>query len=686
MNARDLVRRARVALGVAALASATLWGLAACFATLALGAMGDWAFGLPLAVRRVLFPLAIASFAVKALHVLWRARRVREPGAVALWLEERVPALDYALVTAAERSPSLPRIDALERAAAAVEFVAPATGEVARRLATPIGIAAASLVLLLFLPPGIVSRVRSPAAGDALDHPVAAGAAVDRLVPIVARVSPPAYSGLPAQSLDDPSAIGGLVASAVTVEGRGSAEGLSARLGEASLAVTGSGARWSIRFAMPRHPVALRLADGARDRLVILEPLPDSAPVVGLLAPAKDAVFREPAGTVELSAEVRDDFGVADAWFEYIVSSGEGESFTFRSGVLGRVEAHGAQSTALRATLHLEALALKPGDLVHLRAVARDRNDVAGPDTGVSETRTLRIARRGEYDSIAVEGAPPPDADKSVLSERMLILLTEDLQRRRPKLKHDVLVAEAGSIAREQAKLRKQVSKVIFARLGADAESEESQALDDSAPPKTPEEMLRAADAATNVGTSALDFEGDETPVVAVNRTLLEAYNAMWDAERELQIAEPAKALPFMRAALDAIQRARAAERMYLRGRPPVAIVDLDKVRLAGKRDDAGGGSRAPRLAVDSSAARRVRRLDGALALLRANPAAAVDSLLLLRVDAIAPDPAFAAALGIAIDSLRAGHDATAAIARARRAAGGAPLAQRAGTPWDGAW
>ena len=32
---------------------------------------------------------------------------------------------------------------------------------------------------------------------------------------------------------------------------------------------------------------------------------------------------------------------------------------------------------------------------------------------GVSETRALRMARAGEYDSIAVEAAPPPDPDKN---------------------------------------------------------------------------------------------------------------------------------------------------------------------------------------------------------------------------------------------------------------------------------
>ena len=61
-----------------------------------------------------------------------------------------------------------------------------------------------------------------------------------------------------------------------------------------------------------------------------------------------------------------------------------------------------------RATLGLDQLGLKPGDMVHLRAVARDGNDVSGPGLDASETRVLRVARAGEYDSVAVEGARRP--------------------------------------------------------------------------------------------------------------------------------------------------------------------------------------------------------------------------------------------------------------------------------------
>ncbi len=252
---------------------------------------------------------------------------------------------------------------------------------------------------------------------------------------------------------------------------------------------------------------------------------------------------------------------------------------------------------------------------MHIRAVARDLNDATGPDTGASETRTLRIARKDEYDSVAVEGAPPPDADKSVLSERMLIMMTEDLERRRPKLARDAVVAESRSIGRDQTRLRKEVSRIIFARLGAGTESEESNASDDDTQGKlTPDQLLAAADSATNQSAGTLEGEGDETPIVALNRPLLEAYNAMWDASTRLNTGEPGEALPYMRAALAAIQRARAAERLYLRGRTPPAVVDLQKVRLAGKRDNATGATRAPRNALDTTAARRVRRLnDGAL-------------------------------------------------------------------------
>jgi hypothetical protein len=230
------------------------------------------------------------------------------------------------------------------------------------------------------------------------------------------------------------------------------------------------------------------------------------------------------------------------------------------------------------------------------------------------------------------------------------------------------------------------VGEVIFARLGGSPETEDAGATGAGASHMTPEQMLAAAEAATqSAGTAATDFEGDETPVVAVNRPLLEAYNAMWDASRSLEVGEPGAALPSMRAALAAIQRARNAERLYLRGKSPVVILDIAKVRLAGKRDDASSSTLQPRAALDSSAERRARRFDDALDRIAADPRAAIDSLLSLRVDALTSAPPLAAALAPAIDALRGGKDATAALVRARRVAAGATVAQ-SDSPWGGGW
>jgi hypothetical protein len=439
---------------------------------------------------------------------------------------------------------------------------------------------------------------------------------------------------------------------------------------------------------MPSRATVVRLRDGSAERIITLEPRADSAPVVTLTVPARDTVLRTPSGTLPLTARATDDFGLGALWFEYIVSSGEGESFTFRSGVVRRTMAQGARAFALDASLPLDSLELAAGDIIHLRAVAVDGNRATGPDTGVSETRTVRVPRQSEYDSVAVEGAPPPEVDESELSQRMLIQLAEALQQRRRTLPRATVVSESQRIAADQARLRRRVGDIIFARLGEESSAEDDAHEHGAARDRmTPEQLLKAAEEATAAAGAhdhALDFAGSETPVVATNRPLLEAYNAMWDAGRELGIGEPGAALPHMRTALDAIQRARQAERIYLRGRPAAVVVDLAKVRLAGKMADAAPAARAARPAA-GGAGERAARMDAALALLASNSSAALDSLLVLRVDALERAPALATALGDAIAALRSGRDATISLVRARRIAVGAPLA-RAAMSWGGVW
>jgi hypothetical protein len=424
----------------------------------------------------------------------------------------------------------------------------------------------------------------------------------------------------------------------------------------------------------------LRLEGDSDERLLALEPIPDSLPVVILRLPARDTVVRAASGDLDVRAIVTDDHGLSAGWFEYIVSSGTGELFQFRTGTVGRRSVAG-RADSLSGTVDLSALDLKPGDVLHLRAVAADR----GPTTrglGSSDTRTLRVARADESDTVAVVVMPPFLSDTAALSERLLIQLAEALEARRPRLARPAVIGESQSIGRDQARLRRDVADLIFLRLAGEVEGEHARGVEgDTLATLSPEELLQRAEAATNPDPEQrLDFHEDETPVVAVNRPLLEAYNAMWDATRELDIGEPGPALPHMRVALEAIQRSRAAERVYLRGTSPRMVVNLEQVRLSGKLEGVVTEPRVPGPPGPQPAA--LDRLFSGVSLLPADREAARDSLLVLRVELLAESPVAAASLGEAIAALREGRDPIRALAAARAALGGSASARPGLAAW----
>jgi hypothetical protein len=686
MTVRQRVRRTRALLVGAIVARALLWGSAALFALISIAALLDLVVDLPHGARRLAIPLAWAIAAAVVAVLLWRGRRARSVAATALWIEEHLPGLQYALVTLLETRDER----AERRLAHEVDrhrwegTILPQA--VSRAVLPPLLALGAVLAMLLTLPSGLVARVRAPRAGDALERPsISRPGSASRLTPLVARVVPPAYSGMASTMLDEPHTIEALTGSAIELEGQGAGDGIRALIGNAEHVATTRGSRWRLSVTMPSAPAALRLEDREFDRLLVLDARVDSAPVVTMMAPTRDTILRVPSGRIAIHGDARDALGLAATWLEYIVSSGQGESFRFRSGVLARRAHGGAKHTPIDVTVVIDSLRLAPGDVVHLRLVARDRNPARDAGTGASETRVVRIARAGEYDSVAVEGAPPPEADTSAISQRMLILLTEALVKREPRLDRDTVVRESRAIAIDQSRLRRRVGEIIFSRLTGEEGAEHSHEDEEERGEMTAEELLRAAEEATEHGAGeVLDFAEGESPVVAINRPLLEAYNAMWAAAGELNIGAPRRALPHMYAALAAIERARQAERVYLRGRPTAVVVDVNRARLAGARDSLPPAARTPGGAPPGTLPGE--RFARAAALMASAGSAAIDSLMILRIEMLDRSPGAAAALGDVIAALRADRPATAALARARTALAGPPRSDSALSAWGGTW
>jgi len=717
MRPRERVERTRRALAAAIAVRAALWAAVAALGAAAVGVVVARRAGTPATGIAWTVAVIVAVAVLAWLMAPWRRLTVPR---VALWIEERVPSLQYALVTAVDPAGADRDIAAvLDEQVASVSWSRETRSAIARTLARP---AVAVVVAVVAL---VLARRVDLAAATSPDAMVSATTSASPNGPapfarLAAVVRTPAYAGGGVARIDSPTSIAALVGSAISLEALGTGVGISADVAGQSVAVQRAGDAWRVAVTVGARPTLVRLRHASGERIVALEPRTDSLPTVRLMTPARDTVMRVANDAVSLTAEAHDDIGLVNGSFEYIVSSGEGESFKFRSGTLGARTFQGKKSASMSASLSLGGLELKPGDMVHLRAVARDGNTVSGPGLGASETRVLRVARSGEYDSVAVEGAPPPEADKSLISQRMLIILTEALEKRRPRLTRETLVSESRSIGRDQTRLRRRVGDIIFQRLGDDPSGEHGHGPDeepaaDSQPTAADSAardsvrraairagrsardvaaadsadsaraaLLRAASAATGTGGEILDFEGDETPVVAINRPLLEAYNAMWEASRELDQGETARALPPMRRALEAIQRARQAERIYLRGKAPAVVVDLARVRLTGK-ETGTASTRGPRPPADPAAARRAERLAAAIELASREPAAAIDSLVLLRVESLDAAPSLAAAVADALDALRGGRDATALLARARRVAEGGVRRGAVGA-WSGTW
>src|SRR4051812_6839904 len=198
MTAVERVKRTQLVLAAAAIIEALAWGFAATLIILAIVSF------LPPPASRLPLPAGV----VVTLWTLWKSRHITSISRVALWLEERVPALHYSLVTAAEQ-PDASAVGALE------EFVARQNLGRATLIAVRKGalVAAAALVvgaLLLYVSPsGGFGRARAFTGFGGLARPGAITAA-SRLEGLQVRITPPAYTGSRATTLDDPSSIDAL--------------------------------------------------------------------------------------------------------------------------------------------------------------------------------------------------------------------------------------------------------------------------------------------------------------------------------------------------------------------------------------------------------------------------------------------------------------------------------------------
>ncbi len=659
MTAIQRVRHAQRMLGAGAVLGSAAWGFTAALSVLVIRGFVAFLMNSTGVAPQWLSAIAIVAGIAAFGTLLWRARFLRSTARVALWLEEKLPALHYALVTAIEpqNSASVPGIESVIQR----EDLGGVTRQaVTRSLLPALGAAALAVALLYVSPNSALGRNSLTGRGGGAPHENAANAG-SRIEKISVDVTPPSYTGQRTSRLDDPSSVTALVGSRIVVTGQGSANGLTASLGTAGIATHQAGDAWTSPLTMPPKPVALTLRDRQYERIIVLDPRMDSPPKIVLMSPLRDTTMRSAKLVIHLAASATDDIGLNSAYFEYLITTGSGEIFSAKTQTTSAVRLNGARTGSISGTLDLGTLKLNQGDVVSIRAIAQDVNTLSGPGIATSDTRTFRIARADEYDSVAVDAAAPSPVDTSAMSQRMLIMMTEKLVKDQKKLTHGEVVKRSREIGELEDRIRRRVHDILF-------------------------ETETASSAGPAPGEPLASIEEQEPPdeITGLKQPdLAEAYQALWSAVRSLQIAEPAPALPPMRAALKALDRARLANRLYLRGTPPKVIVDIARVRMTGK-EKGSGSLRTPQTPADSSLVQLERRFGGAIELLQRSPANAIRELTLLRVDALSTSPVFASALSDAVDAFHKGKDATLPLLRARRALSGDPVSKPGLPSWSG--
>lgn len=455
-------------------------------------------------------------------------------------------------------------------------------------------------------------------------------------------VTPPAYSGMPTVTLSNPSRIEALTGSTVAVRIAARAMDVQVETVSGVQPLSSSGGTWNVSLRADGDGyIALEPRDSAGVRgprhLIGLVVTPDRPPRVTLTAPGRDLFFSNVPSTIPVVISADDDLALGTLKLRYTAVSGTGERFTFiERDVPVTLSRTNPRAWTAAGAWRLDSLGLAPGDMVVYRAIATDSRPGSPPVE--SDSYVLEVVTPG---AIAAEGfAADDERDRYAVSQQMVILKTERLIARRAGMPADSLADAAATLAAEQRQVR---AEFVF-MMGGELEDE---ALETSGTLELNEEA--EAEAEGDLLAGRLQNQG--------RIEMMRAIRSMSRASTALTNADLDQALRDERLALDNLMRAFSRTRFILRALTQRERIDLDR-RLSGSLQltaglSSGAVSAQPAnrvvalrrlmadvaaLARDSSGSSSGRAVDGALALLRADPRSDSLRALASRIQDVARD------------------------------------------------
>ena len=427
-------------------------------------------------------------------------------------------------------------------------------------------------------------------------------------------VQPPAYTGLPARSVETETA----------------------SVPEASMV------RWTLRFSVAPTRAWLQVQDGPRIELherdgawhathridrpmlyrIISEPaLPpaqrrlhridmvrDQSPQVRATSPAQSLNLRKPwQQTWPLVFEATDDHGVAArAELRIIQTSGEGENISSSERTLSLSGSGPARKRRFAYVFDLARSGLTVGNDVIVQLSVRDNRQPTA-----QAVRSASVILRWPPDQAGMatgfDGLVQQLMPAYFRSQRQIIIDAEKLIGEKRNLSAEVFTKRSDAIGVDQHALRLRYGQFLGEE-GEEAKPLPTSDADQTADaPTVPgaEHADEHAQDETQTGSSGVDAMLAEVSHVhdlpeaatmldpKTKEILRAALREMWESETQLRLGQPQQALPPANRALVLIKKVQQADRIYLpRIGSELPPIDFTR-RLIGKRDDLATRSNA---------------------------------------------------------------------------------------------
>lgn len=402
-------------------------------------------------------------------------------------------------------------------------------------------------------------------------------------------IHPPAYTGLPEQVQND-LAISAAMGSTIEIHLH-----TNTKMEQIALLFDGKNEVkaekvdsliWKAKFNPQKSGFYQLSYDGQASPLYPIEIIPDRPVTIQVLRPEPRTLIEagvQPLTTLE--AHLSDDYGIQHATLMTTLTSGKGESVSFKSAETALADGKGvSRNMDIKHRMDLKSLDMKPGDELYFYVRALDN---AGQESR-SDVYVISLQDTAELMSMSGVVSGSDVAPEYFRSQRQIIIDIEKLLDEMPGIVKDEAQNRSNNLGVDQKLLRLRYGQF----LGEEAEGDlagsdhDHEGADhdhgegESHQPKTVSELQDEVTHHHDQAEDATFFTPEQK--AQLKATLTE----MWNSELKLRTFQPQEALPYAYKALRLLKELQQQSRVYVSKASTKATPLQPEKRLSGDLDE----------------------------------------------------------------------------------------------------